>query len=322
MWIYLIISSLAWGIAEIFYKKANLPNEKYSHLKTTVFVGFFMGIYATVIMFTQGIDLKSFPINFLYYLPVPICYILSMVCSYFGLRFVEESIADPIENSSIAFVPILCAIFLKEFRDKLTVPIIIGIIIVIVGVICLPIFDKKGKERRIKSYGKKIAFVSIAMPFCYMLLDSIGTFLDIFYVDSVETTILVGVTEETIEHTANCCYEIAFFIVAVALLIFLEIKGERLFPKTNKDLKEGFFKRVGNQKWKILAAIFETVGQATYIFALSSGQGIAAVILGAGSVIISLILSRIFLKEKLSLVQYICIGTILSGIIMLSLLGV
>ena len=64
MWTFLIISTVAWGIAEIFYKKGNLEREKYSHLKTTVLVGFFMGIYALVILFTQGIDLKSFPLNF------------------------------------------------------------------------------------------------------------------------------------------------------------------------------------------------------------------------------------------------------------------
>ena len=76
------------------------------------------------------------------------------------------------------------------------------------------------------------------------------------------------------------------------------------------------------QKWKILAAVFETAGQATYLFALSEGTGIAAVILGAGTVITSLILSRIFLREKLSWLQYLFIGIILAGIIALALLGV
>ncbi|MBO4213101.1 MAG: hypothetical protein J5894_03200, partial [Clostridia bacterium] len=115
LWFFLIFSTLAWGIAEIFYKKGNLEKEKYSHLKTTVFVGLFMGIYATVVLFTQNIDLAAFPKNFLIYLPVSLCYIISMACSYFGVRFIEESISDPIENTSgVAVVPILCAVFLHE----------------------------------------------------------------------------------------------------------------------------------------------------------------------------------------------------------------
>lgn len=318
MWAYLLVSTLAWGIAEIFYKKGNLAKEKYSHLKTTVFVGLFFGIYATVILFTQGVDLKSFPINFLYYLPVASCYILSMIFSYFGVRFIEESISDPIENSSIAFVPILCAIFLKE---TFSISAIIGIAIVVAGLIAISVFDKKGKEERKQKLGKKLAFFAIAMPFCYMILDSVGTFLDIFYTDDIATTILVNVTEENLEHTANCCYELTFFLVAVVIFIFLKIKGEKLFPSQSEGTKEKWYKRIWNQKWKILSAIFETIGQATYLFALSEGQGIAAVIIGAGTVIVSLILSRIVLKEKLSLLQYIFVGIILGGIIMLSLLG-
>ena len=319
MWAFLIISTLAWGIAEIFYKKGNLEKEKYSHLKTTVLVGFFMGIYALVILFTQGIDLKLFPKNFLLYLPVALCYIVSMVCSYFGVRFIEESISDPIENSSCALVAILCAIFLHETYE---IPAIVAIVIIVVGLISISFFDKKGKSGRVNKYGKKLAIIAIAMPFCYMMLDAAGTFLDIFYTEDVATTVLVGVTEDTIEHTANCAYELTFFLFSICILIFLKIKKVKFFDLgENTGENKGFFKRILDQKWKILAAIFETIGQATYLFALSEGGAIAAVILGAGTVITSLILSRIFLKEKLTIVQYVFIGIIMSGIILGAIFG-
>lgn len=320
MWIFILVSTIAWGIAEIFYKKGNVEREKYSHLKTTVLVGLFMGIYATVILFTQGIDLKSFPLNFLYYLPVALCYIVSMVCSYFGVRFIEESIADPIENSSVAIVPILCAIFL---HTTYSLPAIVGIVLVAIGLIAVGFFDKKGKESRVSKYGKKFAIVAIAMPFCYMLFDAVGTFLDIFYTESVESTLLVGVTEETLEHTANCAYELTFFLAAVIIFIFLKIKKVKFFDFGEKTQeKRGFFKTILSQKWKILAALFETIGQATYLFALSEGNAIAAVILGAGTIVISLVLSRIFLKEKLTLLQYLFIAIIMAGIILLAVLEI
>lgn len=316
MWIFLIVSTLAWGIAEIFYKKGCLQNEKYSHLKVTILVGFFMGIYALVELFAGGVDLKSFPINFIYYLPVATCYIVSMVCSYFGVRFIQESIADPIENSSGAIVAILCAIFLHEKLGPLP---IVAIVIILVGLVCVSIFDRSEKQKREKSLGKKIAVFAIAMPFCYMLLDAAGTFLDIFYTESAADTVLVNVTEANIEHTANCAYEFTFFIVAVILYIFIRIKKKKLFEISDETQSGGVIAKISAQKWKILAAIFEVIGQATYLFALSEDSGIAAVILGAGTVIISLILSRIFLKEKLNLFQYIFILLIVGGIIMLSL---
>lgn len=310
MWAFLIISTLAWGIAEIFYKKGNIAHEKYSHLKTTVYVGLLMGIYALVILFTQGVDLKSFPSNFVRYLPVALCYIFSMIFSYFGVRFLEESLSDPIENTSGALVPILCAIFLKE---TIGLSAIVGISLVVVGLICVSVFDKQGKEDRQTRYGKKLAIWAFAMPFCYMILDAVGTFLDIKYTESVETSFLINVTEQNIEHTANCAYELTFFLVALLIIIYLKIKGEKVFSFSIENAEDNKV-----TIYKILAAVFEVIGQATYLFALSSGTGIAAVILGAGTVIVSLVLSRIFLKEKLNILQYVFIGIILSGIIVLS----
>ena len=319
MWAFLIVSTLAWGIAEIFYKKGNLEKEKYSHLKTTVLVGFFMGIYALVVLFTQGVNLKLFPKNFILYLPVALCYIVSMICSYFGVRFIEESISDPIENSSCALVAILAAIFL---HTRYEVPAIVAIVIIVVGLIAISFFDKKGKDGRVIKYGKKLAIIVIAMPFCYMLLDAAGTFLDIFYTEDAASSVLVGVTEDNIEHTANCAYELTFFLFSIGILIFLKIKKVKFFDfGENSQENASFFRKILDQKWKILAAIFETVGQATYLFALSEGGAIAAVILGAGTVITSLILSRIFLKEKLTWIQYVFVGVIMCGIILGAIFG-
>lgn len=326
-WLFLLVSTLAWGIAEIFYKRGNHEKEKYSHLKTTVFVGAFFGIYALVITIIQSAAdiefLKHIPINMIIYLPVALCYIISMTCSYFGVRFIQESISDPIENSSGAIVPILCAIFLHE-----TIPAIgiAGICVVVAGLVCVSFFDKNGKSDRKKKLGKKLAVLAFAMPFCYALLDATGTFLDIFYTEDAASSLLRGVTDDTLEHMANCCYEFTFFLIAMGILVFLKIKKVKLFGineetnTTDSNEVETLTKkqRIWQQKDKFLAALFETIGQATYLFALSEGGGIAAVIIGAGTVISSLILARIILKEKLSLIQYIFIGIVLAGIILLS----
>ena len=85
-------------------------------------------------------------------------------------------------------------------------------------------------------------------------------------------------------------------------------------------IKKNLLQKLGGQRNKLLAALFETGGQATYLFALSEGSGVAAVILGSGTVIISFILSRFLLKEKLTVMQYVFIGIVFVGIISLSLL--
>lgn len=319
LWFFLIFSTLCWGLAEIFYKKGNVADEPYAHLKTTVFVGIFFGIYSLFILLTQDVNIRYLPANFVRYLPVALCYIVSMVCSYYGVRYIEESISDPIENTSCAFVPILCAVFMHE---ELSLKTIIAIIIVVVGILGVGFFDSQGKENRKRAFGKKLAIISIAMPFCYMLLDAIGTFLDIYYTDDASTSVLIGVTDKNLEHTANCCYEFTFFLVAIGILVFLKTKKVKLFSlaETEETGKEkNLIQKIGGQHNKILAALFETGGQATYLFALSEGSGIAAVILGAGTVIVSFILSRFLLKEKLSVLQYAFIAIIFAGIISLSL---
>ena len=98
----------------------------------------------------------------LLYLPVALCYIVSMTCSYFGVRFIQESISDPIENCSGAIVPILCAIFLHEAID---IGPIIAIIVIVVGIICISFFDRNGDKNRKAHLGKKLAFFAFAMQF-------------------------------------------------------------------------------------------------------------------------------------------------------------
>ena len=111
MWfIFAVLTAILWGVAELFYKKGARQEEKFSHLKICVCVGIVMGIHAIFTLLTQDINYN--PVNLIRYLPVSLLYIVSMAFSYFGMRFIEESISDPIENTSGAMCALLCVIFL------------------------------------------------------------------------------------------------------------------------------------------------------------------------------------------------------------------
>ena len=73
------------------------------------------------------------------------------------------------------------------------------------------------------------------------------------------------------------------------------------------------------QRDKILAAVFETAGQFTYVYAMSGNGAIAAPIISSVCVV-SLILSRIFLKEKLTKKQYFFIFLVILGILILAVI--
>ena len=299
-WLFFsIATTLLWGTAELFYKKGALPNEKYSHLKISVWVGVVMGAHAIYTLLTQ--DINYDPINLIRYLPVSMLYILSMTFSYFGMRFLEESISDPIENTSGAICSLLCVLILKESLSPLSVA---AIIIIVIGVLGVGFLENSGETQRKKNLGKKLAIIAFCMPFVYALLDAFGSFVDVFYLDDIATTPLVGVTEETIEDVANTSYELTFALVALVLFIFMKVKKVKFGP-------------IPQHKDKILAAVFETAGQFTYVYALS-GNGVIAAPIISSVCVVSLLLSRIFLKEKLSWKTYIFIAIVIIGILLLA----
>ncbi len=297
MWfICAIATAIIWGLAELFYKKGARPDEKYSHLKICVFVGIVMGLHAVFVLLTE--DINYDPINIIRYLPVSFFYILSMALSFFGMRFLEESISDPIENTSGAIVAILCFLILGQTIGKLS---IFGIILIVIGVVAIGITEAKDENGRMEKFGKRLAIIAFIMPFLYAFFDAIGSFLDAVYLE-METTPLLNVTEDSIELVANTSYELTFLICAIILFIFIKLKKEKL--------------GVLNQKDKLLAAICETAGQFTYVFAMAGSAVVAAPIISSVCAF-SVLFSRIFLKEKLTKKQYAAVFIVIIGILLL-----
>ena len=301
-WLFFsIATALLWGTAELFYKKGAQPNEKYSHLKICIWVGIVMGAHAIFTLLTQNIGYN--PVNLLIYLPVSLFYIISMAFSYFGMRFLEESISDPIENTAGVICVLLFAIFMGDEFSLLTW---IAVGVITVGVVGVSYIENAGETPRKKTYGKKLAIVAFIMPFLYALLDAFGTFLDdaFFLVEDIASAPFVDVTEETMEAVANTSYELTFALFALGLFLFMKAKKVKFGP-------------VPQHKDKILAAVFATAGQFTYVYALGGVDAIAAPILSSVCVV-SLLLSRIFLKEKLSWKTYAFIAVVIFGILLLA----
>ena len=300
MWLFFALATtFIWGLAELFYKKGARPDEKFAHLKICVCVGFIMGIHAVFTLITG--DIGYDPKNLINYLPVSLCYIISMAFSFFGMRFIEESISDPIENTSGAICSLLAVVVLGE---TIAAGSAIAIVVIVIGILGIGFLDNTGDTDRKKKLGKKMAIIAFAMPFCYAIIDAIGSLLDIYFLD-IETSPLLNITEATIEDVANTSYELTFFICAVVLLIFMKIKGVKFeLPK---------------QRDKILAGVCETAGQFTYVYAMSGDGAIAAPIISSVCVV-SLILSRIVLKEKLTKLQYFFLFLVIAGILTLAVI--
>ena len=300
MWfVFALITMLAWGAADLFYKKGADESDRYSHLKTTMMVGVVMGIHAICMILFADVNYNFY--NILVYLPVSVMYIASMTIGYFGLRYLELSISSPVQNASGAVACLLCLIFLGDTMDILTST---GVILVCLGVVVLGILEKKKEDEyeALNNKKYKIGFVAFMMPILYCIIDALGTFFDAYYLDDFNKTPLVGVTEENFENVANISYELTFLFCAVIIFIFLKLKKQKL--------------GIHYQGSRAGAAVFETAGQFFYVYAMSGNGAVAAPMIAAYC-IVSVILSRLFLKEKLSANQYKIVAVIIAGIILI-----
>lgn len=320
---------LGWGLADLFYKKSNVDGDRYSHLKTAVWVGLMMGVFSllfTVLtlmknagvaipdavtaetLFTPETSIFSSAVK---YLPASLGYIISMVIGYAGMRYLEVSIVSPVQNASGA----LSAVFLffyftatgsiGSFWEEFSMLDVIGTVFIICGVIALGIVEhrlaKAEIELNLKPEERKYRYGALALlfPILYCVFDTIGSSADAIILDE-DSGLGLGEIDVLI------LYGLTFFLAGVVAWIFLLIKEKKAYNPFGK----------GEIKTRGAAALFEQFGQIFYVYALADNPIVAAPMI-ASYCIVSAILSRIFLKEKLKASQYACIIVVVIGIIML-----
>ena len=301
MWFtFAVIALLCWSGSDLFSKiGCQDGSDRYSHLKMVTAVGVVMGIHAAYEIFFNGVEM-SWQVIWTY-LPVSMLYILSMAIGYLGLRYIELSISSPICNSSGAIVAVLTFLTVGIGEDLPPVALV-AVALVCIGVVALGFTEANEDEelRRARQdasnhhYAK--SWIAILIPIVYCLLDALGTFAD------------SRVLEVLDEDSANCAYELTFLVVGILCAIYvLGVKKQKLIPRQEAP--------------KYTGAIFETIGQFFYIYALADSEHVAfsAPIISSYCVA-SVIWSRIFLKEKLSAKHYLSIATVVAGIVILGIL--
>ena len=318
-YIFSILALLCWSGSDLFSKMGTREKDKNSHWKVVFAVGLIMGIHffitligGAIIDNTVGVDAlpkvvaslfyTDFKLmDFVYYLPVAGLYILAMVFGYIGLRYIELSISSPICNSSGALAFLLCLIFGIFSTEDITVTTILGIVMITVGIIALGFVEqredeevrKARQERANRKYAKSI--LAFLLPISYLIIDALGTVGDEFIFSDRSPV-------EISDYAANSAFELTFFVLAIFAFIWVKfVKKDNIF-KGNKHLFFGGF--------------CETVGQIFYMAVMFSDFSVGMVIISAYCAI-SVLWSRIFLKEKMSWKHYVVIALVIAGIVIL-----
>ena len=303
MWFWFaVIALLCWSGSDLFSKiGCQDEKDKYSHLKMVTAVGIVMGLHAAYEIFIGGVEINLSII--LTYLPVSALYIVSMAVGYLGLRYIELSISSPICNSSGAIVAVL-TIITVGIGDEVPPVALVAVALVCIGVIGLGFTEANEDEelRRARQdesnrhYAK--SWIAIFIPIVYSLLDALGTFADSRVLELID------------EDSANVAYELTFLAVGLVSLFYVTVvKKQRLVAKQEAP--------------KYTGAIFETIGQFFYIYALADTEHVAfAAPIISSYCVASVVWGRIFLKEKLSKKHYLCILAVVIGIVIMGILDI
>ncbi len=290
-----IITLLCWSGSDFFSKiGCRDASDKYSQNKMVMAVGVIMGIHAMYEIFIGGVAI-SWDVIFTY-LPVSLLYIGSMALGYVGLRYIELSISSPICNASGALVAIIAIV--TGTAEPMDAPQYLAVALACAGVIGLG-FVEAGEDEELRSarqeasnYKYAKSWLALALPIAYCLLDAAGTFADDLVLETLDAD------------SANVAYELTFLAAAVVMFVYTcIIKKQPLVPRMEAP--------------KYTGAIFETIGQFTYIMALDSGESALAAPIISSYCLASVLWSRLFLKEKLSWRHYACIAVTFCGIVIM-----
>ena len=308
--IFALITTLAWGCADLLYKKGSDEDDSLSHIRIAVWVGLVMGIVSiALIPFSEsGFDLTTMAKNALLHTPASLFYIISMVIGYAGLRYLELSIVSPVQNASGAFSAIAMIIWMMakgsidSISDEYGILDICGTAVIVIGVVLLAFVEQKiSKEEQPESDRKYTrGALALIFPLLYCIFDTIGTAADGIILDG-EHGLGLG------EIDVLVLYGLTFLLVGIGCWIFLLIREHKPYnPFARHEL------------WKGAAASAEQFGQIFYVFAMSRNPVLAAPMI-ASYCIVSVILSRVFLGEKLRRNQAMCVALVIIGIVALGI---
>ena len=311
-WLLLIFFCIIlWGITDILYKKSSDYNDPLSQYKAFVWIGMVMGLAGAIMAICSDTLRDSIMMvkDNLYLIPLCIFYALALFFGLLGAKHLDASVVSPLENIDGAITAIiLYMFFFLTGRSHVTASIgimdIIGTVAITTGVIFLGIQEHKlsKQEMNLEEDKKKhrLGALALIFPIIYNLVDAVSM-------------VAVGITVS--EETEVAIPDIDFFIfeslgflvVAICMWLYMLIA---------KKYKYNPFKK--EELVRCGAATSETLGTMTYIFAVA-GNPILTAPITSSYCLVTVVLARIFLKERLTKKQYLSVAFVIVGIVLLGI---
>lgn len=311
-WFILTLSCIIlWGTTDILLKKSLHHSDPLSQFKTFIWIGLVMALAGCIIAICSDTLPESFKMvgDNLYLIPLCVFYVIALFFGLLGTKHLEASVVSPLENIDGAIAAIILYFFFlitdsTHLTDKVGILDIIGTVAIVVGVILIGIQEQElsKQETDLDKNEKKhnLGALVLIFPIVYNLVDAASTV-------AMGVTVS-GETEVSIPDVDFFFFEcVGFAIVALLVWLYLLTVKKHLY----NPFKKTELTRCG-------AGIGDTLGTMAFTFAIALNPILTAPITSSYC-LVTIILARIFLKERLTRKQYLSLAILVIGI---ALLGV
>ena len=311
-WLLLTLSCIIlWGITDILLKKSLDYSDSLSQYKTFVWIGIVMapaGVIMAICSDTLPDSIRMVADN-LYLIPLCIFYVIALFFGILGAKHLEVSVVSPLENIDGAIAAIILYIFFlftdsTHLTDRIGVVDVIGTAAIVAGVVLLGIQEQKlSKQESSLNENKKkhrLGALALIFPIVYNLVDAASMV-------AMGVTVS-GETEVSIPDIDFFFFEcVGFAVGSIFVWLYLLLAKKYVY----NPFKKTELSRCG-------AGFGDTLGTMAFTFAVGINPILTAPITSSYC-FVTIVLARIFLKERLTKKQYLSLAFLVVGI---ALLGV
>ena len=321
-WLILTLACIIlWGVTDILYKASFYKNDPLSSYKSFVWLGLVMalaGFAMSTWSDTLSDSIKMVRDDVLYLVPLCFVYAAAWFFGLLGNKHLNASVVSTVENIDGALVAIIIYYYylLTGYIHpsyKIGVIDVIATVFIIVGVILLGRQEQAlmRQESHLSEDKKKHRLGALALffPIIYTLID-VFSIAEIGGVNA-NTGIITKGAEASIPAIDFFIFECAgFVLVAICIWIYMLIAKKHIYNPFQED-----------ELIRCGAATSETAGTMAFIFAASINPVLTAPITSLYC-LVTIVLGRIFLKERLTKKQYLSLSFVIAGIALLGLSGI
>ena len=304
-------SIILWGVTDILLKKSLNYSDPLSQYKTFVWIGLVAAPVCLIMAVCS--DTLSDSVRIVaqnpYIVLVNIFYVAAMFFGLLGAKHLDASVVSPLENIDGAITAIILYVFFlftdrSHVTESVGIVDIVGTVAITIGVVLLGVQEQKlSRQEMSLDEGKKkhrLGALALIFPIMYNLADAVSM---------VATGIMVsGETEFSIPDIDYIFFEsFAFVLFAFFTWLYILIAKKRVYNPFKKT-----------EIYCCSAATCETLGTIAFTFAVAISPILTAPVTSSYC-LVTIILARIFLKERLTTKQYLSIALLVVGI---ALLGV